>query len=129
MAFMLFHTLAPTSGTISPKTSGTLLLSLLSKANSRHFSFQNISATQRVCVCVCVCIFCINVLYCKAFEVEVRRTCLHYVLAFSFFLYTFFVANNISISMYIMCVILCLFSASSHRVGALQISIIIYYYY
>ena len=30
-----------------------------------------------------------------------------------------------SISMYIMCVILCLFSALSHRVGAFQISIII----
>ena len=30
-----------------------------------------------------------------------------------------------SISMYIMCVISCLFSALSHRVGALQISIII----
>ena len=29
-----FHTLAPISGTISPKTSGTLLLSLPSKANS-----------------------------------------------------------------------------------------------
>ena len=37
-----FHTLAPTSGTISPKTSGTLLLSLPSKVNSRHFSSQNI---------------------------------------------------------------------------------------
>ena len=36
-----------------------------------------------------------------------------------------FIADNISISMYIMCVILCLFSALSRRVGALQISIII----
>ena len=33
MAFALFHTLAPASGTIYPKTSGTLLLSLPSKAN------------------------------------------------------------------------------------------------
>ena len=54
---------------ISPKTSGTLLvlLSLPSKANSRHFSSQNISVkphcpsllsvfTVCVCVCVCVCI-------------------------------------------------------------------------
>ena len=46
MAFALSHTLAPTSGTISPKTSGTLLLSLPSKANSRHSSSQNISAKQ-----------------------------------------------------------------------------------
>ena len=38
MAFALSHTLAPTSGTVSLKTSGTLLLSLPSKANSRHFS-------------------------------------------------------------------------------------------
>ena len=68
MAFALSHTLVPTSGTISPKTSGTLLLSLPSKANSRHFSSQNISvkphcpsllsvctvrARARACVCVC----------------------------------------------------------------------------
>ena len=33
MAFALSHTLANTSGTISPKTSGTLLLSLPSKVN------------------------------------------------------------------------------------------------
>ena len=79
MAFALSHTLASTSGTISPKTSGTLLLSLPSKANSRHFSSQNISIQphcssllsvvcvcvcvrerererERVCVCVCVCV-------------------------------------------------------------------------
>ena len=36
-----------------------------------------------------------------------------------------FIADNISISMYIMCVIQCLFSALSRRAGALQISIII----
>ena len=42
------------------------------------------------------------------------------------FLYVYsFIADNISISMYIMCVMLCLFSAFSRRVGALQISIII----
>ena len=33
IALALFHMLAPTSGTISPKTSCTLLLSLPSKAN------------------------------------------------------------------------------------------------
>ena len=43
------------------------------------------------------------------------------MLAFSFFLICIFIADNISISMYIMCVKLCLFS----RVGTLQISIII----
>ena len=37
-AFTLSNTLAPTSGTISPKTSGTLLLSLPSKVNSFLFS-------------------------------------------------------------------------------------------
>ena len=40
-------------------------------------------------------------------------------------LFFFFFPHNISISMYIMCVILCMFSALSRRVGALQISIII----
>ena len=39
--------------------------------------------------------------------------------------FIFFIADNISISMYIMCVILCLLSALSRRVGALQICIII----
>ena len=34
---------------------------------------------------------------------------------------TSFIAGNISILMYIMCVLLCLFSALSRRVGALQI--------
>ena len=47
------------------------------------------------------------------------------MLAFSVFLIYIFIANNISISMYIMCIILCLFSALSRRVGALQISVII----
>ena len=64
MAFTLSHTLAPMSGTISPKSSGILLFSLPSKVNSRHFSSQNISVKPHcpslpsvwtVCVCVCVC--------------------------------------------------------------------------
>ena len=61
------------------------------------------------------------------------RTCLHYVLAFSFsYIYLsyiyhtyIFISDNISILMSIMCVILCLFSTLSRMVGALQISIII----
>ena len=40
-AFVFFHTSVPTSGTISPKTLGTLLLSFPSKVNSRHFSKYN----------------------------------------------------------------------------------------
>ena len=64
MAFALSHTLAPTSGTISPKTSGNLLLSLPSKANWRHFSSHNISVKPHcpslLSVCTgCACIFCI----------------------------------------------------------------------
>ena len=52
--------------------------------------------------------------------------CLHDVLAFlSFFLTYIFTADNISISMYVMCVTPCLLSAVSHRVGALQMFIII----
>ena len=45
--------------------------------------------------------------------------------SFFLFLVYIFIADNISISMYIMCVILCLFSALSRRVGALQIFVII----
>ena len=48
MALTLFHTLAPTSGTISPKTSGTLLLSLPSKANSRCYSLFLQKQTQDI---------------------------------------------------------------------------------
>ena len=115
LAFALSHTLAPTSGTISPKTSGTRLLSLPSKANSRHFSSQNISVKPHcpsllsvctVCVCVCMCVGISSIVF--------KNPCQYLLLLF---LITF------SISMYIMCV--CLFSALSHRVGALQISIII----
>ena len=68
MAISLSHISAPTPGTISIKTSGTLLLSLPSKANQRQFSSQNISVKQHcpsplsvctmcVCVCVCVCVY------------------------------------------------------------------------
>ena len=62
-----------------------------------------------MCVCVCVCIFCI-----------VRLEPLSR-LSFSIF----FIADNISVSVYIMGVILCLFGALSCRVGTLQNSIII----
>ena len=117
------HTLAPTSGTISPETSGTLPLSLPSKANSRHFSSQNVSVKQHcpsVCTvystCVSVCIFCIVTL-------EPLST-----LCVSSFIYIYilfyFIADNISISMYSMCVILWLL-APSCRAGALHISFII----
>ena len=76
-----------------------------------------------VCVCVCVFIFCINVIDCKAFRASKDFSTL--CVSFFFFLAYIFIADNISISMYIMCVILCLFSALHRRVGALKISIII----
>ena len=84
MAFALSHILALTSGTISPKTSGTLLLSLPSKANSRHFFSQNISVkphcpsllsvcTVCVCVCVCVCVrACVRACVCVCVRVRAR---------------------------------------------------------
>ena len=121
MAFALFHTLAPTSGTISPKTSGTLLLSLPSKANWRHFSSQNISAKQRcpsplsVCtVCVlCVCVHvCVHLLHSYTWT-HVNIMCWLSII----FICTFLFADNISMSMYIMCVILWLFSALSCMVA------------
>ena len=61
-----------------------------------------------VCVCVCVCIVCIIML--EHLSIYIKK------MFFFFFWITF------SISMYIKCV--CLFSALSRRVGALQISII-----
>ena len=125
MAFALSHTLAPTSRTVSPKTSGILLLSLPSKANSRHFSSQNILVKPHcpsllsvctvhcpsllsvctVCVCVRACIFCIVMLEPLSINIWGGG------------------GITFSISMYIMYV--CLFSALSRMVGTLQISIII----
>ena len=85
-------------------------------SNIIHHPYQSV---QCVCVCVCVCvcarIFCITL--------EPLST-----LCVSFFLFShvhFLLLITFSISMYIMCVILCLFSALSRRAGALQISIII----
>ena len=62
-----------------------------------------------MCVCVCVTLEPLSTLKVKLF----------------FFFSYIFIADNISISRYTMCVILCLFSALSCRVGALQISIMI----
>ena len=70
-----------------------------------------VRARVSACVRACVCIFHIVV-----FE---HFLCLHYELAFVKLLIT------VSISMNSMCVLLCLFSALSRRVGALQISIIL----
>ena len=66
---------------------------------------QSSRFSSGVCVCVCVCV-CIS-------DIVFKNPCRYLLLC----LITF------SISMYIMCV--CLFSALSRRVGALQISIII----
>ena len=145
MAFALYHTLAPTSGTISRKTSGTLLLSLPSKASSRHFSSQNIPVKPHcpsflsvctVCGCVCVCVracvracvrvcarACVRACVCVCVRVCVRVHLLHNYAWTLVDIYIFNFWITFSISMYIMCV--CLFSALSRRVGALQISIII----
>ena len=108
-----------------------------------------------VCVCVRACVrvcerACVRVCVCASFAYLRLNPCLHCVLAFSlslslpppppqpphppppffffFLLINIFTADNISISMYITCVILCLFSALSRWVGALQIVIIIALY-
>ena len=67
---------------------------------------------------MCVCIFCIVTLE------PLSTLCVSF---FGFFLIYIFIVESIYISVYIMCVIpcSCLFSALSHRVGALQISMII----
>ena len=72
-----------------------------------------------VCVCVCVCV-CVHLL-------QITFEFLS-ILCVSFSIYIIkkqFIADNISVLMYIVCVILCLFSALILRVSALQISIII----
>ena len=64
MAFALSHTLAPTSGTISPKTSGYSLflqkptqdISLLRIFQLNHIVLHSYQSVQCVCVCVCVCV-------------------------------------------------------------------------
>ena len=105
-----------------PPRHQALCYSLPSKANSRHFSSLNISVKPHcpsllsvctVCVCVraCVCVLCVHV------------HLLHNYAWTLVDIYIFIFWDNISISMYIMCV--CLFSALSRRVGALQISNII----
>ena len=93
-------TSAPTSGTTSHKTPGySLLLSLPSKANSRHFSSQNISVKQHchsslsvqfvcvyVCVCVCVCVCCVCARACVCVCVRACvRACVHVFFFWSIF--------------------------------------------
>lgn len=62
MAFTLSQALVPMSGTVSPKTSGTLLLYLPSKTNSKTFSSPNVLIKQHcpspLSICtMCVCMF------------------------------------------------------------------------
>ena len=82
------------------------LLRILQLNNIVLHSHQSVQCVRVcVCMCVCVCTFCIIMLE-------------------GLSIYTFFGGEiTFSISMYIMCV--CLFSTLSCRVGALQISIII----
>ena len=106
IAFTLYHILVPTSGTISPMISGTLLLSLPSEANSKHFSCLNVSVKQHqlsftrviqyhcislysLCVCVCCTLLCLNPCW--------YIHCI-FLLAFITLWITF------SVSVYIMCV-------------------------
>ena len=97
------------SGTISPKTSGTLLLSLFLQKPTEDISLLRIFQLSHIVLhsyqsvqCVCVCV---HILHSYAWT-------LFFILFLTF-----------SVWMYIMCV--CLFSALNRRVVALQISIII----
>ena len=91
------------------QTQDISLLRTFQLSNTVHHPYQSVQ-----CVCLCVCIFCIVTL-------EPLSTCVRF---FSF-LICILTADDISILLYIMCVMLRLFSALSRRVGALQISIII----
>ena len=129
MFFALSHTLAPTSGTISPKTSGKLktqkqtwVISLLRNFQLSNIVLQPYQSVQHVCVCVraCVCV-CMHACRCMFYTVMLEplltSTC---CVSFSVKLLT-----TCSIWMYIMCLILCLFKALRRRVSAWQNSIII----
>ena len=96
---LTFSHILPTSGTLSPKTSGTLLLlSVPSKANSRHFSSLNNSVKQHcpsplsVCtVCMYVCVYIYMCASCTVLCLNPCR-CVHYVLAFVKLWTTFFIS-------------------------------------
>ena len=123
-----FFTLCPYIWNNLPKD--IRLLTLSSKANSRHFSSQNISVkphcpsllsvcTVFVCMCVCVCV-CACVRACvRACVLACVRACIFYITTLEHLsIYTLFLLFFFSISMY-MCMLV------QRRVGALQISIII----
>ena len=63
--------------------------------------------------------------WCTFFKAKWQASRWRHNLNFIILLNLNFIPDNISVLMYIMCFILCLFSALSHRVGALQIPIII----
>ena len=125
-----FHTFShfgSHTGTISPKTISCSLflqkpiqdISLLRIFQLNHIVLHSHQSVQYMCACVHACVHtcvCVRVCVCMCiFCIIMHEHLLIYT--FFFFLITF------SILMYIMCV--CLFSALSHRVGALQISIVI----
>ena len=97
---------------------------------SEYFSYATLSITPislysvLLCVCVCVCVCVCARIFCVVTLEPLSTLCVSFFYLFFFTLHIF-IADNISILMYIMCVILCLFSALSRRVGTLQISIII----
>ena len=105
------------------------LISLLRIFPLNHIVLHSYQSVACVCVCVCVCVcagmhariracVCVCVCVCMCVHLLHNYTwTLVDIYAYLFFWKTF------SISMYIMCV--CLFSALSHRVGTLHISIII----
>ena len=103
-----------------------------------------------MCACACVCnqydiccygiwqVFCVtrefNRSFVSVWQCVPREFDRWYCLPLStlcvslFFIFIhIFIADNVSIWMYIKCVILCVFSALSHRVGSLQISRLIIY--
>ena len=101
-----FLTLRPSHLEQSPPRHQALCYSLFLQMQTQDISFHR--TFQLSNIVAGACIFCI-----VTFE-HLSTLCIY-----------IFIADNISISMYILCVILCLFSALSRRVCALQIFIII----
>ena len=91
---------------LKEQTQDISLLRIFQLSNIVHHPYQSVQ-----CVCGCVCWggggHCVYASFAYIWTLVYIVMIVHYVLALIYFL---FIADNISISMYIMCVILCLFS-------------------
>ena len=104
----LSHTLVPTSETISPKTSGTILYSLFLQVQTQDIFFSpntlikqqypsSLSSVQCVCVCACVCA-CVCVTMCCILHIVVFEPMLTSTLCISCF--NCYIDNSLHLGVY-----------------------------